>query len=280
MRIIPRLDIKGSNVVKGIHMEGLRVVGKPQDYTRYYYENGADELLYIDIVATLYGRNSLQSIIEEAAKEIFIPITVGGGLRSIEDMRQVLRVGADKIAVNTAFIRNPELIKQASEEFGSSTIVVSIEAIRKSNGIYECYTDNGRVQTGVDPFSWAKKTVDLGAGEILVTSIDREGTGLGYDLELTRRIAEAVSVPVIACGGAGNIGHVYDVINDGKADAVSLASVLHYYFLREYKCDPTLFSEGNIDFLCSGQRYSRIQDISLYELKNELIKQGIVCRER
>ncbi len=202
IRIIPRLDIKGPNLVKGIHLEGLRVLGKPNEFAKYYYQAGADELIYIDIVASLYGRNSLLSIIEKTAKEVFIPLTVGGGLRNIDDINAVLRAGADKIAINTAGVQNPDFIRQAARKFGSSTIVVSISAIKQPNGKYLAFTDNGREHTGVDVFEWAIHAFKLGAGEILLTSVDREGTGLGYDIELTRRVAESVPIPVIACGGA------------------------------------------------------------------------------
>ena len=182
VRIIPRLDIKGPNLVKGIHLEGLRVLGKPERYARHYYEQGADELLYMDVVASLYQRNSLLDIVTRTAREIFIPLTVGGGLRTIDDIRTVLRAGADKVSLNTAAIRDPGLIREAALRFGSSTITVSIEAIRKPDGSYEAYTDNGRERTGVDAFDWAIRAAELGAGELIVTSIDREGTGKGFDL--------------------------------------------------------------------------------------------------
>ena len=209
IRIIPRLDIKGPNLVKGIHLEGLRVLGKPECFARYYYENGADELFYMDAVASLYGRNSLLEIIKRTSQEVFIPLTVGGGLRSVDDIRTVLRAGADKVSINTRAIQRPELIREASKAFGSSTIVVSIEAIRKPDGTYEAYTDYGRQRTGVDVFEWVLRATELGAGELVVTSIDREGTGKGYDVELTRRIAQAVPIPVIAHGGAGEPRHLY-----------------------------------------------------------------------
>ena len=203
VRIIPRLDIKGPNLVKGIHLEGLRVLGKPSDFANFYYEQGADELMFMDVVASLYERNSLHEIISDTAKNIFIPITVGGGLRSLSDIKEVLRAGADKVCLNTAAIKNPLLIKDASRMFGSSTIVVAIEAIRELDGNYFAYTDNGREYTGIDVFEWAQKVCDLGAGEIVITSVDREGTGQGYDLELISKIAKLVSVPIIAHGGAG-----------------------------------------------------------------------------
>ena len=278
IRIIPRLDIKGPNLVKGIHLEGLRVLGKPEHFARYYYENGADELIYTDVVASLYCRNSLLDIVKKTSQEIFIPLTVGGGLRTVEDIREVLQAGADKVLVNTAAIRNQELIRQASKRFGSSTILVSIEAIKKPDGSYEAYTDNGREQTGVDVFEWALLAAELGAGEIMITSIDREGTGKGFDLELTRKISESVPIPVIACGGAGTVEHIYDVISEGKADAVSIASLIHYNILKDYKFDSELSSEGNIEYLKSRRRFSAIKEATLIEIKKLLIYRGIECR--
>src|SRR3989338_7010492 len=191
IRIIPRLDVKGPNLVKGIHLEGLRVLGRPEEFAAQYYLEGADELMYMDVVASLYNRNSLHDIIAKAAKKIFIPLTVGGGLRTIEDIRGVLRAGADKVSLNTAAIKNPEIISEASRKFGSSTIVISIEAIRQPDGRYLAYTDNGREYTGVEVLEWAKRVETLGAGEIMLTSVDKEGTGSGYDIELTRMVADA-----------------------------------------------------------------------------------------
>jgi len=277
IRIIPRLDIKGPNLVKGIHLEGLRVLGKPEHFARYYYEHGADELLYIDIVASLYGRNSLLDIIRKTSGEIFIPLSVGGGLRSIDDIKAVLRAGADKVALNTAAISNPELIREASQKFGSSTIIISIEVIRKNDGSYECYTNNGRTKTGKNAVDWAIEAARLGAGELLVTSIDREGTGRGFDLEIIRKISEAVTVPVIASGGAGRAEHVYDAIQKGKADAVSLASILHYRYVKENSHNPDLFSEGNTNFLKGERQYSKVEDITLPDLKDYLAEYGIGC---
>lgn len=279
VRIIPRLDIKGPNLVKGIHLEGLRVLGKPEHFARSYSLAGADELLYVDVVATLLGRNSLLAIIERTAREIFIPLTVCGGLRSIEDIRTVLRAGADKVALNTAVIRNPDLIKVAASTFGSSTIVVSIEAIRQSDGRYLAYTDNGREHTGVDVFTWATQAAQFGAGEILLTSVDREGTGSGFDLELTKRVATAVPIPVIACGGAGRIEHIADVLSDGNADAVSLASMLHYDMMNRNPMPESDFtSEGNTEYLKNARGFSKIQPRSLPEIKQYLSSRGIASR--
>ena len=279
VRIIPRLDIKGPNLVKGIHLEGLRVLGKPDEFAKFYYEQGADELFYMDIVASLYQRNSLLDIIRKTSKEIFIPLTVGGGLRTLEDINAVLRAGADKVALNTAAIKNPEFIRDASRRFGSSTIVISIEAKKLPDSSYEAYVDCGREKTGIDVFTWVEEVVELGAGEILVTSIDQEGTGKGYDMDLTRKIAESVSIPVIACGGAGKQEHVLDVIKCGKADGVSLASIFHYYFLeqhREKNYDDRQKDRENNPL--SGSRSKNISPISVRDLKHYLTEQGIECR--
>ena len=280
VRIIPRLDIKGPNLVKGVQLEGLRVLGKPELFARYYYEHGADELIYMDVVASLYGRNSLLDIIERTSKEIFIPLTVGGGLRSVDDIRTVLRAGADKVSLNTAAMRCPELIKEASRRFGSSTIVVSIEAKEQPDGTYEAYTDNGREKTGVDVFTWAVRVAELGAGEILLTSIDREGNGVGFDVDLTRKIAESVPIPVIACGGAGQVSHISDVIALGKADAVSVASMLHYEFIMHYPYDGDVSSEGNFEFLRSGYGLSNRTVATISEVKHYLLEHGIACRDQ
>jgi len=279
IRIIPRLDIKGPNLVKGIHFEGLRVLGKPEQFARYYYEQGADELMYMDVVASLYGRNSLLDIVERTSREIFIPLTVGGGLRSVDDIRAVLRAGADKVSINTAAIQRPQLIREASQCFGSSTIVVSIEAIRKPDGSYEAYVDYGRQRTGIDAVSWALQAVELGAGELIVTSINREGTGRGFDLELTRMIATAVPVPVIAAGGAGQLDHIQAVIAEGKANAVAIASLLHYSAVRVGAgAGGEFHQEGNTEFLRNGQNSSMLQDVRLPEIKAFLQRHSIACR--
>ena len=276
VRIIPHLDIKGPNLVKGIHLEGLRVLGKPEDFARYYYENGADELIYMDVVASLYGRNSLEDIISRTAKEIFIPLTVGGGLRNINDINNVLRAGADKVCLNTAAIKNPHIIEEASKKFGSSTIVVTIEAIKQTNGKYLCFIDNGREYTGIDVFDWAAEVCNLGAGEIVITSVDNEGTGSGFDIELTRRVAQLVSIPVIAHGGAGCEKDILKVIVEGKADAVSIASILHYDYISN-----TIFSEfnsnkeGNIEFLKKGKSFNKILPCNLHLIKNYLTEKAI-----
>ncbi|HEY0680474.1 MAG TPA: imidazole glycerol phosphate synthase cyclase subunit [Chitinophagaceae bacterium] len=278
VRIIARLDIKGPNLVKGIHLEGLRVLGKPEDFARYYYENGADELFYQDVVASLYDRNSLQEMITKTAEQIFIPLTVGGGIRTLDDIKNVLRAGADKVAINTAAIRNPSFIKEASKKFGSSTIVVAIEAIKQPGGEYYAFIDNGREYTGVEVVKWAQQVAESGAGEIVITSVDREGTGNGYDLELTKKVALGVPIPVIAHGGAGSLTDLSDVVEEGKADAVALASMIHYDFVTKHKADFTNKTEGNTNFLESGRSFSRIALHNVAEIKDFFSTRGIPCR--
>lgn len=237
IRIIPKLEVKGPNLIKGIHLEGLRVVGRPEEAALRYYRDGADELIYIDIVASLYQRDNLLDVVRRTAEQAFIPLTVGGGVRSLEDFRTFLRVGADKVAMNTAVISRPELIGEAAEAFGSQCVVVSIEAVRKGPGHWEPYTDSGRTPTGLDAVTWAQKAASMGAGEILLTSIDRDGTCKGYDLEMVEAVTRAVPIPVIASGGAGHPGHVGDAITTGHADAVAVAHILHFnkFTMRDVK---------------------------------------------
>lgn len=228
IRLIARLDIKGTNLIKGVHLEGLRVIGDPQEYARRYYEQGADELLYVDVVASLYGRSMLTDIVRRAAHDVFVPMTVGGGIRDLDDVRDLLRSGADKVAINTAAVRRPALITEVARRFGSQCLVLSIEAKEQAPGRWEVYTDCGRERSGLDAVEWARRGVRLGAGEILVTSIDREGTRKGFDIALTRAVSTAVGVPVIASGGYGDPDHLDAVVNEGQASAVAVADGLHY----------------------------------------------------
>ena len=227
-RLVARLDIKGQNLIKGIHLEGLRVIGQPNEYAKRYYEQGADELIYIDCVASLYGRNSLGDIVQSAAQDVFIPMTVGGGIRSIDDAMHILRCGADKVAINTAAVANPSLITDIARRFGSQCMVLSIEAKRVGPDRWEAYTDNGREDTGLDVIEWVKRGVALGAGEVLLTSVDQEGTRKGFDVALVRAVTGEVSVPVMASGGMGTPDHMVDVVKTGGADAVAMADMLHY----------------------------------------------------
>ena len=279
IRVIARLDIKGPNLVKGIHLEGLRVLGKPEDFARFYYEHGADELFYQDVVASLYERNSLHDIISRTAVKSFIPLTVGGGIRTIDDIRSVLRAGADKVSINTAAIRNPEFIREAAKKFGSSTIVVAIEAIRGNDGRYFAFVDNGREETGMEVLDWAKKVAELGAGEIVITSVDQEGTGKGYDIGLTKMVSTAVGIPVIAHGGAGQLAHFAAAIRDGHADALAVASMIHYDFIANNRSNMDSRTEGNVSFLSSGRTsFNQVEPRTLLEIKKHLKSSGIKCR--
>lgn len=228
VRLIARLDIKGPNLIKGIHLEGLRVIGDPQEYARRYYEQGADELIYMDTVASLYGRNNLTDIVRRAAQDVFVPMTVGGGVRSVDDVRTLLRAGADKVAINTAATKQPKLISDVAQRFGSQCMVLSIEAKRKTRGTWEVYTDNGRERTGLDLCEWAVQGVERGAGEVLLTSVDQEGTARGFDIDLVATVSSLVTVPVIASGGMGCPEHLLEVVKKGNADAAAMAHVLHY----------------------------------------------------
>jgi imidazole glycerol-phosphate synthase subunit HisF len=281
VRIIARLDVKGQNLVKGVNLEGLRVLGLPERFSAHYFREGADELIYMDTVASLYGRNNLEEIVQRTAKNVFIPITVGGGIRSVDDIRRLLRAGADKVAINTAAIQNPELIKEGARVFGSQCIVVSIEAIKNAEGQYEAYTDSGREPTGKDVFEWAKQAVDLGAGEILITSVDQEGTGKGYDTDLISRVVADVTVPVIACGGAGKSSDFETVIKCSHVNAVCAASIFHYHAIQSFGVQRR--EEGNVEFLKSAisegnAGIKNLQPLSIRNLKMDMVRKGIACQ--
>lgn len=227
VRLIARLDVKAPNLVKGIQLEGLRKLGDPNEFARRYYEAGIDEILYEDIVASLYERNSLLEIIERTTNDVFVPITVGGGLRSVDDVAKALRAGADKVSINTAAIKNPEIISEVANKFGSQCIVLSVQAKRYGDH-WEAYYDNGRERSGKDVLEWVFRGEELGAGEILLTSVDHEGMAKGFDVDLVRQVNEVVSIPVIASGGMGTLTDLEDVVKQGKADAVAMAHVMHY----------------------------------------------------
>jgi cyclase len=228
IRLIARLDIKGHSLIKGIHLEGLRVIGAPNDFAQRYYREGIDELIYMDCVASLYGRNHLNDIISKAAKNIFVPLTVGGGIRTVDDAMQILRAGADKVAVNTAAVSNPKLITDIARRFGSQCMVLSIEAKQVEHNHWEVYTDNGREKTGLDVIKWVKNAVSMGAGEVLLTSVDREGTRSGFDVALLAAVSAEVNVPIIASGGMGSPNDIVDAVNIGGIDAIAIADILHY----------------------------------------------------
>lgn len=277
VRIIPRIDIKNENLVKGIHFEGLRVLGAPEEFANYYYENGADEIMYTDVVASLYDRCSLNHVIEEMAKNIFVPLTVAGGIRNLDDIRKALLSGADKVSLNTAAIENPSFIKEAAREFGRSTIVVTVESIKGADDYY-CFTDNGREETGRKVLEWVKEIEELGAGEIVLSSVDHEGAGKGFDLELIKEVVKNAKVPVVVHGGAGTKEHVESVVKLG-VDGVVIASLFHYDYIQKSKYRDSKGLEGNTDFLKSGRVAKSFEPINIKDLKGYLNRNEKICRE-
>ncbi|MBW1971456.1 MAG: imidazole glycerol phosphate synthase subunit HisF [Deltaproteobacteria bacterium] len=242
-RIIPCLDVKEGRVVKGVQFLSLRDAGDPVENAKFYNDEGADEITFLDITASHEKRGIMIDVVKKCAEKIFMPFTVGGGIRSIEDIRDLLLAGADKVSINTAAVENPELVNESVKRFGTQCIVVAIDAKRKGDS-WEVYTYGGRKPTGIDAIKWAKKVEEMGTGEILLTSMDRDGTKMGYDIELTRTIADSVTIPVIASGGAGKLEHLYEALKDGKASAVLAASIFHF---REYsirQCKEFLKSKG------------------------------------
>jgi len=226
-RIIPKLEVKNENLIKGIHLEGLRIVGKPEKAALRYANDGADELIFIDLVASLYQRQNWINIVRRTAEKIFIPLTVGGGIRSVEDAKTFMRAGADKVAINTGIIKQPKLVTAIAKKFGSQAMVASLEVQKKIDGNYEVYCDSGRTPTGKEPITWAKKVAGLGAGEILLTFIHQDGTYQGYDLELLEQMAKQIKIPIIASGGAGEIDNMIKAVQSG-ADGLAIASLLHF----------------------------------------------------
>ena len=243
-RIIPCLDVKDGRVVKGTNFVGLRDAGSPTELAERYDKERADELVFLDITASNEERNTMAEVVSDCASKVFIPLTVGGGIRSAEDMHRMLNAGADKISVNTAAVKHPEIIREGALRFGSQCVVVAIDARRSGVDSWEVYINGGRTPTGVDCIAWAKDVVALGAGEILLTSMDADGTKNGYDIALTRAVSENVNVPVIASGGAGELEHFYDVLSEGKADAVLAASLFHYGELSIKEVKTYLKSRG------------------------------------
>jgi cyclase len=246
-RIIPCLDVTQGRVVKGTSFTHLRDTGDPVELAAFYYKEGADELVFLDIGATPEGRDIMADIVERVSEQVFIPLTVGGGLRSTEDMRRMLKAGADKVSINTAVVQDPKLITEGAERFGSQCIVVAIDAKRLKSGDgakWEVCTHGGRRTTGINAIEWAEQAVSLGAGELLLTSWDADGQRAGYDLELTRAISGAVMVPVIASGGAGNLEHLHEALVIGKADAVLAASIFHYQIYSIHEAKDYLAARG------------------------------------
>ncbi len=228
LRLIARLDVKAPNLIKGVHLEGLRVIGDPHESAQKYYDAGIDEIVYMDVVASLYGRNNLTNLLRQTVQDVFVPITVGGGIRSVDDAREILRSGADKVAINTAATKRPRLITEIAQSFGTQCMTLSIEAKRKGPTYWEAYTDNGREPTGLDVVAWARQGAELGAGEILLTSIDQEGTRAGFDIELVAAVTSAVDIPVIASGGMGTLDHMTAVVEQSRPSAIAMADALHF----------------------------------------------------
>lgn len=236
-RIIPCLDVKDGRVVKGVKFLNLRDAGDPVEVAQFYDNEVADEIVFLDITASFEKRNIMLDVVKRTAETVFMPLTVGGGIRNLQDIRQLLKAGADKVSINTAAVKDIELVKKASKKFGSQCIVVAIDAKRSGKGKWEVYIHGGRTSTGIDAVKWGKKVEKMGAGEILLTSVDMDGTKDGYDIELTRKFSENLNIPIIASGGAGNLEHIYDAFTKGKADAALAASIFHYkeYSIREVK---------------------------------------------
>ena len=227
-RLIPCLDVKNGRVVKGINFVDLKDAGDPVEQAKIYSDGGADEICFLDITASSEERDTLYNVVSSTAAQCFMPLTVGGGVREVEDVRKLLLAGADKVSINTAAVKRPELVSEASEKFGRQCIVVAMDAKKSKTGEFEIFTHGGRNETGISAVHWAQRVVQLGAGEILLTSMDRDGTGDGFDIELTKKVTEAVSVPVIASGGVGNLDHMVEGIRDGGASAVLAASIFHF----------------------------------------------------
>ncbi len=266
-RIIPRIDIKNSDLVKGVNLEGFRVLGKPEEFSSLYYKDEADELFFQDTVASLYGRNSLHDIIKKTSKNVFIPLTVGGGLRSISDIENVLKSGADKVSINTAAVKNPSFINLAAKEFGSSTIIVSIETIKDSEGNYQVLTDSGREIVKKNTLDWSKEIQDRGAGEICITSIKQEGTGKGFDVELFDLLSPHLQIPIIIHGGAGKLEH-FKKFRKKLPDGFVISSCLHYSYLK--KINKNSDFDGNNFFLKSKEGFLDFENIQIKKIKNIL----------
>lgn len=293
IRVIPKLDIKGPNLIKGLQFDGHRVLGTAEEFAEIYYHAGADEIIYQDTVATLYGRNGLLEIVSRTAEKIFIPMTVAGGIRSINDVAEMLKAGADKVAINTAATKELSLITEVAKEFGSQCIVSSIEAYHMWEGGYKVWTDYGREVTDIDAIEWARQVEDAGAGEILLTCISKDGLGQGYDYSLTNTVSSNASIPVIACGGAGQLEDFYLAVREGHADAVCAASCFHYQYATAKAGQKTMqhdgtelrmgqhIDSGNIDFLnegYGGEQTIVVEPLTIAEVKQYLSDKQVKVR--
>lgn len=279
-RLIAKIDVKSNNVVKGINLEGLRVLGKTWDYANFYYKNGIDEIIYQDVVASLYGKNTLYEVIEKTAKDIFIPLTVGGGISSLEEISKILRCGADKVSINTAGLKKPEFIYKATQKFGKSTIVCSLE-VKKFKNEYYCYYDNGRNFSNIKAIDWIKTVVKLGVGEILITFIDTEGTGKGQDISFLKKIKKIVNIPIISNGGVGTKLHVKNILNETEISGIVISSMFHYNYLNNSKkiYSRSEYDEGNLDYLNNFyDSNNKFENLNIRQLKNYLIRNKVKVR--
>jgi len=273
LRIIPKIDVKNFNLVKGIHLEGLRVLGDPKVFIKYYYDSGADEIIYHDVVASLYGKNQLKELVSRTANDIFLPLTVGGGISSIESIKAMLSSGADRVFANTAFIKNPKLINETVKYFGSSTIVASIETISK-DGEYYCSMDFGREETQIKLDEWLMEVQDRGIGEIVITSIDQDGTGKGFDLKLAEKISKKIYIPYIINGGFGKLNHFDEVLNCCDPSGIAIGSILHYGLKNENLVLDQ--EEGNKDFILKNKKYLNFGEISIKKIKDHLKNKALI----
>ncbi len=265
LRIIPRLDIKGENLVKGIHLEGFRALGNANDFIEKYYHDKADEILLNDVVASLYNRNTLFNLIKKITKKIFIPLIAGGGIKSLQDIEFLLKSGADRVFLNSSIIKDPNLLSNSVKYFGSSTIIASIEAVKSKNK-YLCLTNSGREETNLEVKSWIKQVEDRGASEIFLTSVDMDGTGNGFDLDLISKINKLASIPIIVSGGYGKPRDIKKILKFNKISAISIGSSLHYSSLKNFRYKFDKFDEGNYEFLKSKKK-NRFEYINIKNIK-------------
>ena len=277
-RIIAKLDIKGPNLVKGINLEGLRVLGEPGNFAKHYYKNMIDEIIYHDCVASLYERKSFLQLITNTSSNAFIPLAVGGGIKSIKDIESILNAGADKVFINSAAIKTPNFIKEATKKFGSSNVCLSIETIKNQNDEFVCLSNYGREITKKKLLDWFSEAQQLGVGEIILTSIASEGTGHGFDLELLELIYDKINVPLIMHGGAGNKGHIYNVLKYDKVSGVAISSLLHYSLVREKKFKLNDTGEGNTRFLKTFTHNIKFKNTNVVSIKKYLKKKKIEVR--
>ena len=277
-RIIVKLDIKGPNLVKGVNLEGLRVLGDPSSFAKIYYENLADEIIYHDCVASLYERKSFLNIIENTASDVFIPISVGGGIKSLKDIEKVLSAGADKVFINSAAINSPKFLTEASKKFGSANICLSIEAVKNQNNKFICLSNYGREITGKKLEDWFVEAQECGVGEVIITSVKCDGLGNGFDKEILELVYDKINVPFIIHGGAGNEKQIYDVLKFEKVSGVAISSLLHYSLIRQKNFKFEFNKEGNIEFLKSFKDTTNFKKSDILSIKKFLKKKGIEIR--